>query len=146
MTPEQIAAMQQENATLKASNTALTAERDTARADLDKFSKERRTGDIKNLFSAIGREYKEDDADVKAFSSMEQAGFDAMAGMLRSQFKKPEEKQGNQPANVQNLFQHQAQGGNNPNQQSNGGGNDAEDDSLLKNAKARQEQFSKRRA
>ena len=145
MTPEQIAAMQQENAALKASNATLTQERDTARADLDKFSKERRTADIQTLFSNIGREYKADDAEVKAFSDMPQAGFDAMASMLRSQFKKPEEKQGGQHANVQNLFQHQAQGGNNPNQQSNGN-NNAEDDSLLKDAKARQEQFSKRRA
>ena len=61
MTPEQIAAMQQENATLKANNATLTQERDAARTDLDKFSKERRTGDIKNLFSDVGREYKADD-------------------------------------------------------------------------------------
>lgn len=138
MTPEQIAAMQQENATLKANNATLTQERDAARTDLDKFSKERRTGDIKNLFSAIGREYKEDDAEVKAFSAMDQAGFDAMAGMLRSQFKKPEGQQPNNPA----LFSHQAaQGTQNPNNPQN---NDAEENSLLKDAEKRAAQFSKR--
>lgn len=132
MTPEQIAALQQENATLKASNAAMTQERDAARTDLDKFSKERRTSDIKNLFSAIGREFKEDDAEVKAFSAMEQAGFDAMAGMLRSQFKKPEAPSG--------LFSHTATNGNSQDSQTK-----VEDDALVKDAKARAEQFSKRR-
>lgn len=143
MTPEQIAALQQENATLKASNATLTQERDAARTDLDKFSKERRTGDIKNLFSAIGREFKEDDAEVKAFSAMDQAGFDAMAGMLRSQFKKPEGQQTQQPNNPA-LFSHAATNGQNPNQPQ--GGNDADENSLLKDAEKRAAQFSKRAA
>lgn len=89
MTPEQIAAMQQENATLKASNATLTQERDAARTELDKFSKDRRENDIKTLFSDMGREYKSEDAEVKAFSDMPQAAFDVMASMMRSQFKKP---------------------------------------------------------
>ena len=141
MTPEQIAAMQQENATLKASNTTLTQERDNARTELSKFSKERRTGDIKNLFSAIGREYKEDDADVKAFADMPQAGFDAMSGMLKAQFKKPEgEQKPNNPA----LFSHAATNGQqNPNNPQN---NDADENSLLKDAEKRSAQFSKRAA
>ena len=144
MTPEQIAAMQQENATLKASNATLTQERDAARTDLDKFSKERRTGDIKNLFSAIGREYKEDDAEVKAFSAMDQAGFDAMAGMLRSQFKKPEGQQTQQQPNNPALFSHAAANGQNQNQPQ--GANDADENSLLKDAEKRAAQFSKRAA
>lgn len=142
MTPEQIAAMQQENAALKASNATLTQERDAARTDLDKFSKERRTGDIKNLFSAIGREFKEDDAEVKAFSAMDQAGFDAMAGMLRSQFKKPEGTTTQQPNNPA-LFSHQAAQGQNPNQQQQ---SEADENSLLKDAEKRAAQFSKRAA
>lgn len=142
MTPEQIAAMQQENATLKASNTTLTQERDNARTELDKFSKERRTTDIQTLFSNIGREFKADDAEVKAFSDMPQAGFDAMASMLRSQFKKPEgEQKPNNPA----LFSHQAGSGNNPNQQGQQQA-DADENSLLKDAEKRNQKFSKRAA
>ena len=144
MTPEQIAAMQQENATLKASNTTLTQERDNARTELSKFSKERRTGDIKNLFSAIGREYKEDDADVKAFADMPQAGFDAMSGMMRAQFKKPEGQQTQQQPNNPALFSHAAPNGNNPNQQQQQ--SEAEENSLLKDAEKRAAQFSKRAA
>ena len=139
MTPEQIAALQQENATLKASNATLTQERDTARADLDKFSKERRTADIQTLFSNIGREFKADDAEVKAFSDMPQAGFDAMAAMLRSQFKKPE---GYQQPNNPVLFSHEATQGNNPNQPQGV----VDDNSLLKDAEKRAAQFSKRAA
>lgn len=143
MTPEQIAAMQQENATLKASNATLTQERDNARTELDKFSKERRTADIQTLFSNIGREYKADDAEVKAFSDMPQAGFDAMASMLRSQFKKPEGQQNQQPNNPA-LFSHAATQGHNPNQQQQQ--SEADENSLLKDAEKRAAQFSKRAA
>ena len=143
MTPEQIAAMQQENATLKASNTALTAERDAARTDLEKFSKERRENDIKNLFSDVGREYKADDAEVKAFSDMPQAAFDVMAGMLRSQFKKPAAAGAGAGAAGAALFSHAATGGNNPNQQGQQQA-EAEENALLKDAEKRAQQFAKR--
>lgn len=141
MTPEQIAAMQQENATLKASNATLTQERDAARTDLDKFSKERRENDIKNLFSDVGREYKADDAEVKAFSDMPQAAFDVMAGMLRSQFKKPAAAGAGAAGAA--LFSHAATGGNNPNQQGQQQA-EAEENALLKDAEKRAQQFAKR--
>lgn len=129
MTPEQIAAMQQENANLKAAS-------EKAASDLAKFSKERRTADIKTLFSDIGREYKEDDAEVKAFADMPQAGFDAMGGMLRSQFKKPTAPDA--------LFSHTATDGNNPNQPSQTQ-TQASGDALVKDAQRRAEQFNKTR-
>ena len=135
MTPEQIAAMQQENATLKASADKAAADKATAEAELAKFSKERRTNDIKTLFSAIGREYKEDDAEVKAFADMPQAGFDAMSGMMRTQFKKP-----NAP---DNLFSHQAADGVDRNQQ--GSNTQADENALLKDAEKRSSQFYKRK-
>ena len=128
MTPEQIADLQKANAELKAAS-------EKAIADLAKFSKERRTADIKTLFSDIGREYKEDDADVLAFADMPQASFDAMGKMMRSQFKKPEV-----PGN---LFSHTATSGNNPNQNSS---TQVTEDALVKDAKRRAEQFSKRMA
>jgi hypothetical protein len=140
MTPEQIAAMQQENATLKASNATLTQERDAARTELDKFSKERRENDIKTLFSDMGREYKADDAEVKAFSDMPQAAFDVMAGMMRSQFKKPA-AQGAGGAKPE-LFSHTATGGSNP--AASNGGTATEENALLKDAEKRAAQFSKR--
>ena len=143
MTPEQIAAMQQENATLKASNATLTQERDAARTDLEKFSKERRENDIKNLFSDVGREYKADDAEVKAFSDMPQAAFDVMAGMLRSQFKKPAAAGAGAGAAGAALFSHAATGGNNPNQQGQQQA-EAEENALLKDAEKRAQQFAKR--
>lgn len=128
MTPEQIAALQKENADLKAAS-------EKAAADLAKFNKERRTSDIKTLFSDIGREYKEDDADALAFADMPQAAFDAMSKVMRSQFKKPEV-----PGN---LFSHTATSGNNPNQNSS---TQVTEDALVKDAKRRAEQFSKRMA
>ena len=95
------------------------------------------------LFSNIGREFKADDAEVKAFSDMPQAGFDAMAGMLRAQFKKPEGQQTQQQPNNPALFSHAATNGNNPNQQQQ---SEAEENSLLKDAEKRAAQFSKRAA
>lgn len=140
MTPEQIAAMQAENAALKLSAATITAERDTATAELAKFSKDRRAGDIKTLFSAVGREFKDDDADVKAFADMPQAGFDAMAGMMRAQFSQKPVVPG---SNVTGLFSHAAADGKNPNQPAT---TTADEDALLKDAEKRTAQFSKRYA
>lgn len=131
MTPEQIAAMQQENATLKASNATLTQERDAARTELDKFSKERREADVKTLFSDLGREFKADDAEVKAFSDMPQATFDVTAKMMREQFSKKETK----PAAAAGLFSHQAAAGNEA--------KPGEANPLLADAQRRASQYSK---
>ncbi|MEC7118509.1 MAG: hypothetical protein VXW65_01220 [Pseudomonadota bacterium] len=82
--------------------TAVTAER-------DKFSKTARTEQIKGLFAVIGREYKEDDADVLAFAALPDAGFEATAKMLREQFSK--QTQSAKPNVPAHLFSHQANGG-----------------------------------
>lgn len=85
--------------------TAVTAER-------DKFSKAARTEQIKNLFSVIGREYKDDDADVLAFAALPDAGFAATDKMLREQFSK--QPQPTKPTVPAHLFSHQANGGAEP--------------------------------
>lgn len=142
---QQVATLTATNATLQASVTALTADKAQLSADLAAFSKSRREGEIKQLFSDVGRELKTDDPDVKAFSEMSQAGFDAMAGMLRTQFSKTP-KAPTINADGATLFQHvAAQGKASPtegdaNAMANGG------NPLLANAKARGEQFSKRAA
>lgn len=85
--------------------TAVTAER-------DKFSKAARTEQIKNLFSVIGREYKDDDADVLAFAALPDVGFAATDKMLREQFsKQPTTTKPTVPAH---LFSHQANCGTEP--------------------------------
>lgn len=82
--------------------TAVTAER-------DKFSKSARTEQIKGLFSAVGREYKDDDADVLAFAALPDAGFAAVDKMMREQFSK--QPQPTKPTVPAHLFSHQANGG-----------------------------------
>ena len=89
----------------------------------------------------MGREYKADDAEVKAFSDMPQAAFDVMAGMLRSQFKKPAAAGAGAAGAA--LFSHAATGGNNPNQQGQQQA-EAEENALLKDAEKRAQQFAKR--
>lgn len=83
--------------------TAVTAER-------DKFSKAIRMEQIKNLFAATGREYKEDDADVVAFAALPEAGFVATDKMMREQFSK-QPKQPTKPQPPANMFKHEANGG-----------------------------------
>ena len=85
--------------------TAVTAER-------DKFSRAARTEQIKNLFSAIGREYKDDDADVLAFAALPDVGFAATDKVLREQFSK--QPQPTKPTVPAHLFSHQANGGAEP--------------------------------
>jgi len=134
MTPEQIAAMQAENARLTAANTALTGERDAAVTELNKFSADRREADIKTLFSDTGREYKADDADAVMLKSLPQGAFDFSAKQMR-EAKKPAPTQ-QVPST---LFSHIAQTGKEPEQ--------APANPLLANAQARKDQhaqFSKR--
>lgn len=85
--------------------TAVTAER-------DKFSKAARTEQIKGLFSAVGREYKDDDADVLAFAALPDVGFAATDKMLREQFSK--QTNTTKPTVPAHLFSHQANGGAEP--------------------------------
>lgn len=82
MTPEQIAALQADNARLKAESEANATAAAAAKEQAEKFAKERRTTDIKALFAKTGREFKEDDADVLAFAKMDQTAFDMTARML----------------------------------------------------------------
>lgn len=79
-------------------------------ADRDKFSKAARTEQIKSLFSVIGREYKDDDADVLGFAALPDVGFAATDKMLREQFS----KQPTKPTVPAHLFSHQANGGTEP--------------------------------
>lgn len=85
--------------------TAVTAER-------DKFSKSARTEQIKGLFSAVGREYKDDDADVLSFAALPDVGFAAVDKMMREQFSK--QPQPTKPTVPAHLFSHQANGGTEP--------------------------------
>lgn len=133
-TAEQIAAMQQENAALKAANGALTKERDAARSELDKFSKDRRDADIKKLFADINREITIDDKTVQDFANMTQAAFDSVAAVMREQFKKTNQQQGV----LQQLFGHVAINGGTPTQRP-----DDANDPLLANAKDRAVQYAK---
>ncbi len=62
MTPEQIKALQDENATLKTQVSDMKTQLDELQAASKKAVKCARETDIKNLFTALGREYKEDEA------------------------------------------------------------------------------------
>lgn len=132
MTPEQIAALQAENAQLKASVTTLTQERDTANTALTQFSQARRTADIQALYTDLGREFKADAEDVKAFAAMPQAAFEFTVKQLKDSAKAAGTMQ-KLPAG---MFSHQAAEGQATEQP---GANP-----LLANAKARSEQFAKR--
>ena len=117
MTPEQITAMQADNARLTAELAAADQARDAALAEATKFSKAARDTEVQALFKDIGREYKADDANVLAFSAMDAASFAAMAGVMRSQHEAAKPAQGTPvPGGVAaQLFSHQAaQGGNAP--------------------------------
>lgn len=62
MTTEQIKALQDENATLKTQCSDMQKQLDELQAAAKKATKCAREIEIKNLFTALGREYKEDDA------------------------------------------------------------------------------------
>jgi hypothetical protein len=141
---QQVATLTATNATLQASVTALTADKAKLTEDLAAFSKAKRDGDIKQLFSDLGREApKADDAEVKAFSVMTQEGFDVTAKMLRDQFSKTQTAQSQ--ASV-NLFGHTANGGGSSPANADPAAMANAANPLLANAKARGEQFSKRSA
>lgn len=96
-----VAALELEASTLKASNVAATEALATANATLTKFSTDAHSAAVKQLFTAIGREYKADAEDVKSFSNMAKEAFDMTAKMLREQSGK-----GNTANSI--LFSHQA--------------------------------------
>lgn len=133
MTPEQIAALQADNAKLKADKEAADKIAADAQSKLTAFAKERRTADIKGLFAQIGRDYKDDDAQVLAFANMDQAGFDVTATLLRESAAKQKPATPGSAA----LFGHQAtqDGKDAPTQPAA--------NPLLADAKRRAEQFSR---
>lgn len=91
--------------------TELEGQLTTVMAERDKFSKAIRMEQIKNLFAATGREYKEDDADVVAFAALPEAGWAATDKILREQFSKQPTNQTTKPQPPATMFQHQANGG-----------------------------------
>jgi hypothetical protein len=131
---ERIAALEAENKTLQASNVDLTNGLKDANDKLTKFSADARTAEVKQLFTDIGREFKDDDAEAKVFSAMPKEAFDATAKVMREQFKKPG------IAKTSELFSHTATGGSaEATQTSQAGANP-----LMKDAERRAAQFSKR--
>jgi hypothetical protein len=129
---DRVAALEAEKQGLQASNTQLAADLKSATDKLAQFSQDTRTAEVKSLFSDIGREFKADEAEVKAFSAMPQDAFDATAKVMRDQLKKP-----NQAGS--SLFSHQASNGGQPTQA-------PAVSPLVANAKSRADQFSKRAA
>jgi vacuolar-type H+-ATPase subunit E/Vma4 len=105
---DRVAALEAENKSLQASKDDLNKQLTDANDKLTKFSNEARAGAVQQLFADIGREYKADDAEAKAFSAMPQEAFDATAKVMREQFKKPA---GAPAAQAQTLFQHTATAG-----------------------------------
>jgi hypothetical protein len=100
---ERVAALEAENKALQASNVELTKKFSEATDTLTKTAAAARTSAVTQLFADIGREYKAEDVEAKAFSAMPQEAFDATAKVLREQFKRPTHPAG--------LFQHQATAG-----------------------------------
>jgi hypothetical protein len=129
---DQVAALEADKKSLQASKDDLTTQLGTANEKLTKFSNEVRTGAVKQLFTDIGREYKDDDAQAKAFSVMPQDAFDATATVLREQFKKP--------AVDSSLFSHTATGGGTHATQTSAPAVNP----LMADAEKRNSQFSKR--
>lgn len=131
---ERIATLEAENKTLQASNSSLQTELKTASDKLVEFSKAARQQEVQQLFSDIGREYKADDEEVKAFSAMPSDAFGVTAKVMREQFKKGSTAK-------PELFSHTATGGG------TGAGTQTTqpaENPLLKDAERRAAQFSKR--
>lgn len=129
MTSEEIQALQAQNAKLK-------ADADAATAALANFSRSKREGEIKALYSDIGREFKEGEEDTKAFSQMSDEGFASVAKVMRETFK---------PAATTpsaNLFSHQATTGS----VTAPGTTAPAEDPLVADAKNRSTQFTKQHA
>jgi hypothetical protein len=105
---DRVAVLEADNKSLQASKDDLNNQLTDANDKLTKFSSEARTGAVQQLFTEIGREYKADDTEAKAFSAMPQDAFDATAKVMREQFKK---LPGASNAQASTLFQHTATGG-----------------------------------
>lgn len=130
---ERIAALEAEKSTLQASNADLTNNLKDANDKLTKFSTDARTGEVKQLFTDIGRKFEEDDASVKAFSNMPGDAFAAVAATMREQAKRT-------PAASQELFSHTATSGSPDATQTS----QPQANPLLADAQRRAAQFSKR--
>lgn len=116
---------------LETKNTGLQASLDAANNSLKEFSQQARDNEVKQLFSDIGREYKADDENVKAFGAMPKDAFEMSAKLLR-------EQAATQPAAPDaQLYGHTATGGQN--QLSNGAVNP-----LMADAEKRNAQFSRK--
>ena len=132
---DRVAALEADKSTLQASNTQLTDQLKAANDQLAKFSQDTRAASIKQLFTDIGREFKDDDANVKAFSQMPQEAFDATAALMRDQAKKAP------PAVPAAMFSHTANTGS---PAAPGATGTETPNPLLADAKKRAEQFSQR--
>lgn len=105
---DRVAVLEAEKTSLQASKDDLSTQLTVANDKLTKFSSDARTGAVQQLFAEIGREYKAEDAEAKAFSAMPQEAFDATAKVMREQFKKPS---GVAAENTSLLFSHAATAG-----------------------------------
>lgn len=132
---DRVAALEADKSTLQASNTQLAEQLKVANDQLAKFSQDTRTASIKQLFSDIGREFKDDDANVKAFSQMSQEAFEASAALMREQAKKTT------PSVPAAMFSHTASTGSSA---APGASGAEAPNPLLADAKKRAEQFSQR--
>lgn len=114
---------------LKADNLALTAANEELTKKFSNIVAEKRTADIKQLFSETGQEFKADAEEVLAFSKMDDASFAATSAALKAQFSKLNKLTAGAGSN---LFSHQA------NSEGHGSGLDASQESpLVANAKER---------
>ena len=104
---DRVAALEVEKQTLQASKEALAQELAQAKEQLLKFGRDTRTREVRQLFSEIKREYKDDDASVLAFSAMPDESFSVMATVLREQAKATQVSAEKVPA----LFSHTAKDG-----------------------------------
>ena len=134
---DRVAALEADNKSLQAGKDDLNKQLTDANDKLTKFSTEARAAAVQQLFTDIGREYKADDAEAKAFSAMPQEAFDATAKVMREQFKKP--AGGASAPQTAALFQHQATGGSASAQTTAPASNP-----LMADAEKRAAQFSKR--
>ena len=134
---DRIAALEAEVTTLQASKTDLTTQLTAANDKLTAFAKEVRDKDVTQLYADIKRDYKVDDAEVKAFAAMSPEAFTTTAKVLREQFAKatPPAAPATQPTG---LFGHTATGGRTDTSEAV--------DPLVADAKRRAEQFAKRAA
>ena len=103
-----LAQLTAKNTALEAEKLALTQQVTAFSTELEGVKSKARLDQIERLFKDVNREFKADDADVKAFAAMPQESFDVTSKMLREQFKAQPSAKPNLPSN---LFNHQANGG-----------------------------------